>query len=187
MKFLFERILVGEFRLKTWSGKKLENVQASSDSSPCLQNTCWTRFFSVSRFLPVGWIISNVLVSSTAMKYSLPTFESENYLETLTIKILWQLFQLFVFTAAITCPGLPSPRNGTRLGCSGNATEFYDTVCQFGCNNGYVGSGSHIRRCQENETWSGEEFICQSTSNLVVMLENVALDFFSLEQIRKRR
>ena len=135
-------------------------------------------FFSVSRFLPVGWIIINVLVSSTAMKYSLPTFESENYLETLTIKILWQLFQLFVFTAAITCPGLPSPRNGTRLGCSGNATEFYDTVCQFGCNNGYVGSGSHIRRCQENETWSGEEFICQSTSNLVVMLENVALDLF---------
>ena len=29
------------------------------------------------------------------MKYSLPTFESENYLETLTIKILWQLLQLF--------------------------------------------------------------------------------------------
>ncbi|XP_066030607.1 sushi, von Willebrand factor type A, EGF and pentraxin domain-containing protein 1-like isoform X7 [Pocillopora verrucosa] len=61
----------------------------------------------------------------------------------------------------ITCPGLPSPTNGTRLGCSGNATEFYDTVCRFGCNNGYVGSGSHIRRCQDNKTWSGEEFVCQ--------------------------
>ena len=81
--------------------------------------------------------------------------------------------------AAITCPGLLSPRNGTWLGCSGNTTEFYDTVCQFGCNNGYVGSGSHIRRCQENETWSGEEFVCTSTSYLVVMLENVTLYFFS--------
>ena len=101
------------------------------------------------------------------MNNSLLTFESENYVEKFTIKILWQLIQLFVFIAGITCPGLPSPTNGTRLGCSGNATEFYDTVCQFECNNGYVGSGSQIRRCQENRTWSGEEFVCQSTSHIL--------------------
>ncbi|RMX59002.1 hypothetical protein pdam_00018171 [Pocillopora damicornis] len=95
------------------------------------------------------------------INYSLPIFESKNYVETFTIKILWQLTRLFVFIAGITCPGLPSPTNGTRLGCSGNATEFYDTVCQFKCNNGYIGSGSQIRRCQENKTWSGDEFVCQ--------------------------
>ena len=105
------------------------------------------------------------------MNYSLPTFESKNYVETFTIKILWQLTRLFVFIAGITCPGLPSPTNGTRLGCSGNATEFYDTVCQFDCNNGYKGSGSQIRRCQENKTWSGEEFVCQSTSHILMVLE----------------
>ena len=104
------------------------------------------------------------------MKNSLPTFESENNVEKFTIKIIWQLIQLFVFIAGITCPGLPSPTNGTRLGCSGNATEFYDTVCQFDCNNGYKGSGSQIRRCQDNKTWSGEEFVCQSTSHILVAL-----------------
>ena len=113
------------------------------------------------------------------MNSSLPTFESENYLQTSTIKILLQLFKFFAFIAEITCPGLPSPTNGTRLGCSGNATEFYDTVCRFGCNNGYVGSGSQIRRCQENRTWSGEEFVCQSTSHLLVMLKCNTLLFFS--------
>ena len=104
------------------------------------------------------------------MNNSLPTFESENYVETFTIKIICQLIHLFVFIAGITCPGLPSPTNGTRLGCSGNATEFYDTVCRFRCNNGYVGSGSQIRRCQENKTWSGDEFVCQSTSHILVVL-----------------
>ena len=100
--------------------------------------------------------------------------------------MVYQLFKFFAFIAEITCPGLPSPTNGTKLGCSGNATEFYDTVCQFGCNNGYVGSGSQIRRCQENKTWSGEEFVCQSTSHILVMFENVRLYFFSLEQTRRR-
>ena len=112
------------------------------------------------------------------MNNSLPTFESENYVETFTIKILWQLIQSLVFIAGITCPGLPSPTNGTRLGCSGNATEFYDTVCQFKCNNGYVGSGSQIRRCQENKTWSGDEFVCQSTSHILVALEMQRFTFF---------
>ena len=62
----------------------------------------------------------------------------------------------------ITCPALSSPSNGTRLGCPGNATVYYDTVCQFSCNNGFIGSGSQVRRCQHNGTWSGQEFVCQS-------------------------
>ncbi|XP_078343001.1 E-selectin-like [Oculina patagonica] len=62
---------------------------------------------------------------------------------------------------AITCPALPAPSNGTRLGCPGNKTMYYDTVCQFSCNNGYTGSGSQVRRCQHNGTWSGQDFTCQ--------------------------
>ncbi|KAL9958176.1 hypothetical protein ACROYT_G035153 [Oculina patagonica] len=61
----------------------------------------------------------------------------------------------------ITCPALPAPSNGTRLGCSGNATMYYNTTCQFSCNNGYIGSGSQERRCQQNGTWSGQDFTCQ--------------------------
>ena len=38
---------------------------------------------------------------------------------------------------------------------------YYDTVCQFSCNDGYIGSGSQARRCQQNETWSGQDFTCQ--------------------------
>ena len=40
---------------------------------------------------------------------------------------------------------------------------YYDTVCQFSCNDGYIGSGSQARRCQHNGTWSGQDFTCQST------------------------
>ncbi|KAL9960528.1 hypothetical protein ACROYT_G034000 [Oculina patagonica] len=61
----------------------------------------------------------------------------------------------------ITCSALPAPSNGSRLGCSGNATMYYDTVCQFSCNNGYIGSGSQVRRCQKDGTWSGQDFTCQ--------------------------
>ncbi|KAL9960509.1 hypothetical protein ACROYT_G033977 [Oculina patagonica] len=61
----------------------------------------------------------------------------------------------------ITCPALPAPSSGTRLGCPENTTMYYDTVCQFACNNGYIGSGSQVRRCQHNGTWSGQDFTCQ--------------------------
>ena len=67
------------------------------------------------------------------------------------------------YAIVITCPALPAPTNGTRLGCPGNATMYYDTVCQFSCNNGYIGSGSQVRRCQHNGIWSGQDFTCQST------------------------
>ncbi|XP_078343227.1 uncharacterized protein LOC144628967 isoform X2 [Oculina patagonica] len=61
----------------------------------------------------------------------------------------------------ITCPALPEPSNGTRLGCSGNATMKYATECRFSCNNGYTGSGSAVRTCEHDGTWSGNDFTCQ--------------------------
>ena len=31
------------------------------------------------------------------------------------------------------CPALPAPTDGAILGCPGNASVNYDTVCQFLC------------------------------------------------------
>ena len=75
--------------------------------------------------------------------------------------MLWPCFGFYI--VAITCPALPEPANGTRLGCPGNATMYYDTVCQFSCNDGYTGSGSQVRGCLDNGTWSGQDFTCQGT------------------------
>ncbi|XP_022793564.1 low-density lipoprotein receptor-related protein 8-like [Stylophora pistillata] len=72
---------------------------------------------------------------------------------------------------ATECPVLPPPSHGTKYGCPKTAT-YYDTVCQFTCDNGYVGSGSHLRRCQRNGTWSGQDFVCESR-------------FLQLKEVRK--
>lgn len=62
--------------------------------------------------------------------------------------------------AVITCPTLPTPPHGTKLGCHWNV--MYDgTVCHFSCNDGFIGSGSQERRCQRNGTWTGQDFGCQ--------------------------
>ena len=73
------------------------------------------------------------------------------------------------FITVITCP-VPSPSSGTRAICPGNATVhhntvYYNTTCQFSCKDGYVGSGSQVRRCQRNGTWSGQNYSCQSRSS----------------------
>lgn len=43
--------------------------------------------------------------------------------------------------AVITCPTLPTPTHGTKLGCHWNVM-YYGTVCHFSCNDGFIGSGS---------------------------------------------
>lgn len=62
----------------------------------------------------------------------------------------------------ITCPVLSPPTHGTRYGCPGNLPLYHGTVCRFTCNNGYVGSGSQVRRCQYDGIWSGQNFVCQT-------------------------
>ena len=67
----------------------------------------------------------------------------------------------FSLVVLITCPVLPAPSNGVKLGCPRNIT-YYGTECHFLCKYGYAGSGSEARRCQRNGTWTGQEFACHS-------------------------
>nr|XP_058968846.1 P-selectin-like [Pocillopora verrucosa] len=62
----------------------------------------------------------------------------------------------------ITCPVLSPPTHGKRYGCPGNLPLYNGTVCRFTCNNGYVGSGSQVRRCQYDGIWSGQNFVCKT-------------------------
>ena len=66
---------------------------------------------------------------------------------------------------AVKCPALLAPPNGIRRGCTGTRTEYYNTVCQFSCNAGFNAIGSPSRKCLDNRTWSGQDFLCQGETN----------------------
>ena len=56
----------------------------------------------------------------------------------------------------VDCGQLPTPMNGTK---TGNVT-IYASVMMFSCNFGHNLTGSSVRTCQQNGTWSGIEPIC---------------------------
>lgn len=63
---------------------------------------------------------------------------------------------------AATCPALSIPANGIQTGCSGKTAEQHNKICQFSCKSGFTGIGSPTRKCQENGTWSGQDFVCSA-------------------------
>lgn len=71
----------------------------------------------------------------------------------------------FCVFSAVTCSALLAPPNGIRQGCTGTTTEYYNTVCLFSCNAGFIATGSPSRKCLRNGTWSGQEFLCQGEIN----------------------
>ena len=48
--------------------------------------------------------------------------------------------------------------NGSLVGQ--NVTTFPNSLT-FACNKGFVLKGSHVRRCQANAVWSGNETFCR--------------------------
>ena len=61
---------------------------------------------------------------------------------------------------AVDCGPLSPPMNGSF---SGNATVFPNSVL-FNCDPGFILSGSTIRTCQPNGTWSGFLTVCSGRS-----------------------
>ena len=57
---------------------------------------------------------------------------------------------------AVDCGILPIPMNGSS---SGDSTVFPHNVL-FHCDHGFILSGSTIRTCQPNGTWSGLPTLC---------------------------
>ena len=50
---------------------------------------------------------------------------------------------------------------------------LYDTVCRFSCKEESEASGSTVRRCTENGTWTGTDLVCTGMTNGLKMRPRV--------------
>jgi len=60
------------------------------------------------------------------------------------------------FPVAVDCGGLPSPANGQV----DTGTTTFGSTAAYSCNNGYTLSGSAMRNCLADATWSGTKPTC---------------------------
>ena len=79
-------------------------------------------------------------------------------------------FPLFI---AVDCGSLSVPMNGSSSGVS---TVFPNGI-QFSCDPGFILSGSALRMCQTNGTWSGFSTVCSGRLETLEAIK--AVSFFS--------
>lgn len=68
----------------------------------------------------------------------------------------------------ITCPRLKPPENGYFVKHPTGCGHVLHAACGARCQSGYQLTGSSIRLCQENGTWSGNEISCVCKSNSTI-------------------
>ena len=66
-----------------------------------------------------------------------------------------------LFILLVSCPSLSNPSNG-MVDCSleDDGVPSYEDTCSFTCNTGYEVTGSDIRTCQSDGSWSGSDTTC---------------------------
>ena len=77
------------------------------------------------------------------------------------------------FASVASCPKLNNPDNGMIKCQSKEIKEYlYEDTCSFTCNTGYELTGSDIRTCQSDGSWSGSESTCEKgdlTNHIVIL------------------
>ena len=53
-----------------------------------------------------------------------------------------------------------TPQNGTMFG----KVTTYPNILRFNCDEGFILTGSSVRKCESNGTWSGNETKCQGST-----------------------
>ena len=76
----------------------------------------------------------------------------------LHILLLSCLYQLY---AAVTCPPLTAPGNGT-MNCSSSddGAHYVGDICTYTCDNGFVLNDTDNRKCQNDGSWNSTEPFC---------------------------
>jgi len=67
------------------------------------------------------------------------------------------------YIIVIQCDNLTAPSNGEITSCSSGSmgVDYEGDTCSFACNTGYELTGSDIRTCQSDGTWSGSGVVCK--------------------------
>jgi len=63
---------------------------------------------------------------------------------------------IIILILPVSCTTLTAPDNGT-VDCTGN---LFEDTCTFSCDDGFDLTGSEIRTCQSDRTWSGTQAVC---------------------------
>ena len=84
-----------------------------------------------------------------------------NYSRLLCNDILYTMRMLLMCFLLLACPSLTAPSNG-MISCSlgGDGIPSTGDICIFTCDTGYELTGSSVRTCQSDGSWSGSGIIC---------------------------
>jgi len=65
----------------------------------------------------------------------------------------------------VTCPSLSDP-DGRNISCSlgDDGIPSFEDTCKISCAAGYILTGSDVRICQSDGTWSNTDNVCQKST-----------------------
>ena len=72
----------------------------------------------------------------------------------------------------IRCDDLSAPANGEIMSCSSGrvGVGYEGDTCSFTCNTGYELTGSDIRTCQSDGSWSSSDDVCRRGIQMLCIL-----------------